>query len=125
MNAPFQGWIMSLSNGNQLLEGTPAPGDKTSWQQAIDHIKRENLKPTALTLIWRGVRVQAQPKADGYFQGYDVSIPLFGERKERKLRGIGTVVGDKVFITWISDSGEIRQDVRALKDNLIHTTLRE
>lgn len=121
----FQGWIISLSNGSQLLEGATQPGERTSWQQMIDYIHKNNLKPTALSLVWNGMRVRAIPKADGYFQGYDASIVLFGEKKTAVARGIGSVFGDKVFITWITEKGEVKQDIRLLKENILHTTLRE
>jgi|SRR3990172_7670047 len=122
--SPFQGWILSLSNGTQILEGVSQPGDRTSWQQAIDFIHAQNIKATALSLMWKGYKVRAIPKADGYFQGYDASILLFGDRKTAIARGIGSVFGDLVYITWIMDGGEIKQDIRPLKDNLVHTTLR-
>lgn len=121
----FQGWIVSLNNGTQYLEATSMPGDKTSWQQFIDFIKAENLTPTAMSLIWNGCRVHAISKADGYFQAYEAKKSMADPNKQTQvMRGIGTVVGDQILITWITETGEIRQDIRPLSENLIHTTLR-
>ena len=35
----FQGWVANLSNGYNVFEGQPQPGEKTPWQQFIDLIQ--------------------------------------------------------------------------------------
>lgn len=61
---------------------------------------------------------------NGYFHAYEASQSLHGNEM-RMRQGIGSVVGDKVFITWMNDFGNIWQDVRDLSDCKIHTTLSE
>lgn len=121
----FQGWILSLSDGRQLLEGPPQEGEPSSWQQVINFLNDSGLKATALTLVWNGVKISAMPKAEGYFQAYEARMNLFGTRVQKISRGIGAVIGDQIFIIWINELGEISQEVRPLGEDIVHTTLRD
>jgi hypothetical protein len=69
---------------------------------------------------------------DGYFQAFEVRKQLFDtEAPEELFRGIGSVVYDRVYITWVKmvqdPSGMVYsyQDVRSLESSRIHTTLSE
>lgn len=124
--ANFQGWVLSLSDGRTILEGEAKDGDPSPWQQIIGYLNETGLKATACGLVWNGHKISAVPKAEGYFQAYEARMSLLGGEKTRKTsRGIGTVVGDQIFITWISEIGEIYQEIRPLEDNIVHTTLRD
>jgi hypothetical protein len=71
---------------------------------------------------------------DGYFYAEEVKKKFFrsmgphGE-KEKHFKGVGSVKGEQVFITWISteldEDGMVytHHEVRDLKSCRIHTTL--
>ena len=149
MNQPmpkgFQGWVANLSNGYNVFEGQPQPGERTPWQQFIDYIQsnqtyekdvwdeksqsyRKLLMPVFITrmhLVWAGRTAITLPykQCDGYYQATEVQKSVL-TGAERRLRGIGSVVGENVFIIWVDENGEVIQDVRTLQDSRPHTTLR-
>ena len=77
-------------------------------------------------LVWAGRKVVTLPykQCDGYYQASEVQKSVL-TGAERHLRGIGSVVGENVFITWVDENGEVIQDVRKIDDSRPHTTLRK
>lgn len=123
-------WIANVSDGQTYIEGQPVPGERTSWQQFLKMIKDGNLKITGLSLQVEEIiiRTPGNKVCDGYFHAYEVRKAVFsGGTKE--LQGIGTVIGNQVFITWISlaldpdGTRQIYNEIRPLNDVKIHTTL--
>lgn len=145
-NETYQGWIANLSNGKNAFEGPPIPGQKTPWQTFIDYL---HTNPTYIKDVWdeetgnyikkempvhitrmqlrtAGVTVNSLPykECDGYMYAQEIRKLVY-RGTEKHLRGIGSVVGNNVHITWVDEYGEILQDVRSLDECLLHTTLRE
>lgn len=121
----FSGWIANLSNGDSLAEGSSEIGKPTPWRQLLNMLKEKELKLTGLRLRKNGVIIHALPpkQCDGYFHAYEVHRIMWRD-SIRHLQGIGSVVDDQVFITWIEEStGHIYNDVRPLEGSKIHTTL--
>lgn len=120
-----QGWIASLSDGRTVLETEPVPGEMTSWQKLLDFVRNSNVSITALRLQ-RGpllFHTINNKKADGYFQAYEVQKILFSG-KERLLQGIGAIIDEQVYITWVDlQEPYIFQDIRPLSSCDIHTTM--
>lgn len=121
-----QGWIASLSDGTQAIEGPPVPGERTPWQQLITYTKENDISITRLVLQRGDTTVIALPpkQCDGYFQASEVHKIMFRDLDITR-QGIGSVVGDQVYITWIDGQNHVFQDVRPLKDSIPHTTLRD
>jgi len=122
----FQGWTATLSNGENAWEQEPVPGEKTSWQKLIDRLYKDNLKITSLRIQRGGITLHALPvkQCDGYFQAYESHLAMF--RGTTILQqGCGSIVGDKIFITWLDTNGNIHSDMRLLSENKVHTTLRD
>jgi len=121
-----QGWIATLSDGTTAAEAPPIPGERTSWQLLIDHIKEKEISITRLVLQRGATRAVALPpkSCDGYYQAYEIKKVLWRDI-DVKLQGIGSVVGDQVYITWIDDTNTVTQDIRPLDGSLVHTTLRD
>ena len=122
-------WIANLSNGKIVSEKESLPGDISAWQKLLKRCRNGGLKITGLRLTDnQRMIVSAVPHQlfDGYFQAYEVSRDMFSGN-ERKKQGIGSVIGDSVFITWIepanNDLTYVWTEVRDLKSSLIHTTL--
>ena len=118
----MEGWIASLSNGEHYFEAPPLPGEKTSWQKLKDHCQQIEVQITMLRLVRGGVTVNSLPKrmCSGYFQAYEMTRSFYGDATTHK-QGVGSVVGDKVYITWISlDGRTLWQEIRPVSESLIH-----
>ena len=121
---PFRGWIASLSDGNNAFEGTPKPGEASAWQQLLSYLRTNGTKITMLRLQRGGKTIYSMPSkmCQGYFQASEIRYQI-NSGKETKRQGIGSVVGDQVFINWLDDDGNVWQEVRELEGERIHTTL--
>jgi hypothetical protein len=124
MAEPHQGWIANLSDGNNAFEGQPKPGERSAWQQLLAYCREKNIKITGLQLQRGGIFVNALPvkACSGYFQAYEARM-MVNSGKQETRQGIGSIVGDQIFITWVNDLGYVWQEVRELESNKIHTTL--
>jgi hypothetical protein len=126
MKKDFSGWIANLSNGETVAEGSSEPGKPTPWRQLLKLLKEDNeLKLTGLRLHKNGITVHALPpkQCDGYFHAYEIHRIMY-RNVIRHLQGVGSIVDDQVFITWIEEDTEnIYSDVRTLEESKIHTTL--
>lgn len=122
----FNGWIASLSNGETAYEQPPVPGEKSSWQKLLDKLGAESLKITQLRLVSHGVTIicDHHRKIDGYCMAYEVFKVMFRGTKSR-MQGVGSIASDVVYMTWIDDNGDVRQDIRPLSEMRVHTTLRD
>lgn len=146
---PHQGWVVTLNNGEMTFEQPPKEKERTSWQKLLQRCREETImKPifeirnkrkvkvgeeevplqiTSLRLQRGGLNIHAlsQKQCEGYFQAYEYRLKsLFNPKKGSvQSQGIGSVVGDKVYIFWINPMGQIHQDIRPLEGSKIHTTL--
>lgn len=118
----FKGWIASLSNGETVHETEWKEGEPSPWRLLLNRLKEENLTITQLRLQKGNTTVVAISKADGYAQAFEVHKAVI-TGKTRTLQGIGSVIGDKVFMTWLNDYNEVWQDVRPLDKMILHSTL--
>jgi hypothetical protein len=132
----FSGWIASLSDGTTHFEQPPAEGQRSSWQRLLKMLREtDGLEMTMLRLQHNGITVMAMPQkmCDGYFQARELQKKFFRsmgqlQEKERHLQGVGSVVGDQIFISWIDlESGNVYQEIRPTIssegwNSLIHTT---
>lgn len=119
-----QGWIASLSNGQTIFEYPPSVGEPSSWQQLLTWCRETGVVITMMRLQ-RGVttlHALSKKQVDGYYQAYEISKNLnTGGTKTRQ--GIGSVIGEQVFISWIDEDGHVWQDIRPLSSEKVHTTL--
>lgn len=122
----FQGWTATLSNGENVWETAPVPGELRPWQKLLNRLTKENLKITSLRVQRGKVTLHALPhkQCDGYYQAYDQYKSFYGKDEWFK-QGCGSVVGDKVYIQWVDDDGNVWADIRLLEKEKIHTTLRD
>jgi hypothetical protein len=128
---PSQGfsvsWTAILSNKEFVEEAAPIPEELTSWQKLLIYLRDEGLSIHVLQLhqMFTTITSLLGEKCDGFFQAHEKRVILHdGQKHEFHLQGIGSVIGDNIFITWIDDNGGIWQDVRPLEIERIHTTLR-
>lgn len=120
----MEGWMAQLSDGRTAYEAPPIEGKPSSWQALLQDTRSSGINITRLTLVRGGMKILAlSPKeCDGFFQAYEAH--MFWSKKRMNFQGVGSVVGDKVFITWVNlETFEIRQDVRPLDSCKIHTTI--
>jgi hypothetical protein len=117
------GWIASLSNGQTVFEAQPKPGQMSSWQQLLAWL-RENpdVRISQMQLQQAGRTLVAIPKAAGYVQCYEMHKNM-QSGAEQHYQGIGSIVGDQVFMTWINANGNVWQDLRPLSELRVHSTL--
>jgi len=119
------GWRANLSNGETVMETPSLPGEPMAWRKLINRCAAEGLYLTGLSLVHGPFRIFALPQkaCDGYYHAFDVHKSLFTGREQFK-QGIGSVVGDKVFIAWMDENGAVSIDIRDIKDCLPHIILR-
>lgn len=121
----MQGWMATLSNGEIYYEAPPEPNDHSSWQKLLRHLESSSITITRLSVVRSGVEIFAMPPkmCDGYFQAYEDHLAFFRNKKILQMQGVGSIVDDQVFITWITLDGlQVRGDVRSLESCRIHTT---
>ena len=122
-------WIATLDNGETRIEQKPVPGGRTSWQKLLKFCDEKNINITSLQLDVNEHIITSMPKkmCDGYFQAYEHIQTFYGE-KMKDRQGIGSIVGDHVYITWVdlipSKNGKfyINHEIRKLSEVKIHTT---
>ncbi len=120
------GWVAKLSNNEVIEEAKPKPGEMSSWQSLLLRCREENLEILSLSLVVEDMVVEAMPyeECDGYMQAYEVTKSIFSG-KETIKQGIGSIVNDQAFITWITldTTHRIEKETRPLSGVKIHSTL--
>jgi len=128
MKVDFTGWIANLSNGESVVEGSSEPGKLSPWRQLLQRLLDEpDIYITGLRMQQVGITIHAMTNksCDGYFHAYEVHRIVYRD-VYRNLQGIGAVVDDQVFITWIErGTTNVYQEIRSLESSKIHTTLTE
>ena len=140
-STPHQGWVATLNSGEMAFEQPPIPGERTSWQKLLQHCRdttfmkpvyeivekkkvqvgeeKTQLKLTSLRLQRGELNIHAMPQkmCDGYFQAYQHrQKSLFRpELGSIMAQGIGSIVGDQVFVIWINQLGQLYQEVWPLE----------
>jgi len=120
----MQGWMAQLSNGEQLYE-QPSTDEGSSWQKLLEYIKTSEITVTGLSVVRGNIEIHAMPHkmCDGYMQAYEVTVRWM-RTEMHKTQGVGSVVGDQVFVTWVDMNGlTVKQDVRPLDSCKVHTTI--
>jgi len=121
----FRGWIASLSNGETAFEGMEIAGELSPWQTLVKKCKDEGLYVTQIRLQLDGLTFIGIPNADGYCQCWEQHRSVFNPNKPPILmRGIGSVLGDSIYLTWIDNSGNIRQEIRDYKSMDVHCIMK-
>lgn len=107
-------WIASLSNGETVVEPPAVKGEISPWQQLKKRCADEGLHITMLRrtifLDRRNVEFVGHKNADGYLAPNRAEYGV-NTKRQRHYWGLGSVVGDNAFITWISDQGVISQEI--------------
>lgn len=121
----FRGWIASLSNGETAFELTEVAGEASSWQQ-LKKICDDNsdLYVTQIRLQLDSLTFVGIPKADGYCQCWEQHRFPMNPNKTIVMRGIGSVLDDKVYLTWIDNSGNVKQEIRDYKSMDAHCIMK-
>jgi hypothetical protein len=60
--------------------------------------------------------------AEGFVQAFEVRKALF-RGTESRYQGVGSVFGDKVFMVWMDEHGNVWGEIRELSDLRIHSTM--
>lgn len=116
-------WIANVSNGAVITEDEipVVPNEPTPWMQLLARCQKEGLKITGLRLGVGPALANALPnkQCDGYWQGYE-TIKFMISGAERLKQGIGSIVGDKVYITWMELGNNgltyVWQEIRSLEE---------
>jgi hypothetical protein len=123
-------WIANLSNGETVIETKAQAGERMPWQKLLQRCRDEDLTITGLALSVGTLVVEAMPQkmCDGYFHAYEAER-VFWRGTIKDKQGIGSVIGDKVYIIWVH-LGTLKenginysyQEIRPLSEVRIHTT---
>lgn len=131
----FTGWIAFLSNGDVAHEQPPVEGERSSWQKLLQRCEEEDIEIRRLSLVVNPANIQIMSlphkQRDGFYQAKEVRRHWFKDSDKAVtllFQGIGSIVDDKVFITWVSLNSKehvdayITHDVRPLdEDSLAHS----
>lgn len=118
-------WIASLSDGTTVFEDI-TPYEISSWTRLKKYVEIHKLKITNLRLEAYGHHVTlvpykdefGAPQVNGYWHSKMIGALLnAGGVSEQQSRGIGYIKADMIYITWIDECGNIRQEVRPFIDN--------
>lgn len=120
---PFRGWIASLSNGETVFETESPIEGMSSWQYLRKRCADENLHLTQIRLQLDGLTFIGISDSEGYCQFWDYTRDLFSG-KETRTRGIGSVIGDDVYVLTVDIYGNIKQGVRKFKDLDVHCIMK-
>lgn len=119
-------WIASLSDGTTVFEDI-TPYELSAWQRLKIYIDTHNLKITNLRLEAYGRHVilvpykdeDGNPQINGYWHSKQIGALLnSGGVTEQQSRGIGYIKAAQIYITWIDECGNVRQEVRPFINNL-------
>lgn len=124
------GWSANLSDGTVVNESDKHAGQKSPWQTLLGYCRKNNIKITGLRLAIRDFSVTALPQklCDGYIQLRKYAEYVY-QKKKMNWQGIGSVIEDKVYITWIDIDAaqhgryQTYQEVIPLSEVKVHTTL--
>ena len=113
-------WIASLSDGSTVFEDL-TPHQRSAWRRLSEYVKIHNFKITNLRLEAYGHRIHLLPyrgpdgqlQVNGYWHSKRIEALLSDLGLHESMDcGIGCVKGDEIIITWVSQDGTIRQEVR-------------
>jgi len=116
-------WIASLSDGTTVFEDT-TPNERSAWLRLRDYVEANDLKVTNLRLEAYGRRVilipykddEGRPQVNGYWHSKQMSTLLTdGGILENQCRGVGILKGREIWITWVDEFGNTRQESRPYK----------
>jgi hypothetical protein len=113
-------WIASLSDGSTVFEDI-TPHERSAWRRLRDYVAEHRLKVTNLRLEAYGRSVilvpylseDKLPQVNGYWHSKQMNALLYsGGLVEGECRGIGILKGKEIWITWVHDDGNTRNEVR-------------
>jgi hypothetical protein len=117
-------WIASLSDGSTVFEDI-TPGIPSAWHRLREYITTHSLALTNLRLEAFGHNIllmsykaeDGTVQLNGYFYSKRQHI-LTGASLQAQWRevGIGFLRNNEIYITWISEKGDIRQEIRSHKE---------
>lgn len=124
-------WVASLSSGETVREHMTPKGEPTAWQRLLSFCKETGVKITGVQIVEDGLYLTPVNKksCDGFFNAYELQRRILPGASgpvpsgDRLYQGVGSVVGDRVFIQWLwlnpPDSSEthVHQEVRDLDDD--------
>jgi len=122
---PNNRWIASLSDGSTVFEDF-TPGETAAWKRLRTYIRNNSLQITNLRLEVYGQATTMKPAksgVDGYW--HCNKMASLNGAKEWSHRGVGYVEGDKVYITWIRDDGQVYGEIRDFNDDDIGLILND
>jgi len=118
-------WIASLSDGSTVFEDV-TPHERSAWLRLRDYLGVHKLKLTNLRLEAYGRQVllipyrggdDDTPQLNGYFQSKRMNALLSQAGVlEMQDSGIGYLKGKTITITWVSQNGNVQQELRLYKD---------
>lgn len=124
-------WLANLDDGTTVKETDPIAGEISAWQKLLKRCRDGEVSIRGLQLIAGNMVLEAMPykMCDGYYQAR-MEIFIMNQGLNIQRQGIGSVIGDLVFITWIdlkmSKYGKYTayQQIRPLSEEKIHTTIK-
>lgn len=108
-------WTAILSDGTRVFEDR-IPNKPSAWLRLKEHLEKTDLTLIGFELFSDDVDLIMPRKVDGYFQSKKL-IHDSRSGQENHYPGIGYVLGDTIFISWILENRNILKEERRLNKN--------
>lgn len=116
MDASRVRWAASLSDGSTVFQ------TDISWEELLKKCEDNALTIRQLRLQVCGTTIVAAKNSEGFLIATKVSPTRSNSTKT--VAGLGTIIGENVFVNWIDESRNIVQEVQKVSDypaNVIYT----
>lgn len=113
-------WIASISDGATVFEDL-TPGIKTAWRRLREYVAIQGLKITNLRLEAFNRRItlipykgeDGTPQINGYWYSKKIGVLVANNFKHQSdFVGIGFLKGRDIYLTWVDNLGQIKQEIR-------------
>lgn len=116
-SVPPNRWIAYLRNGMIIYENV-IPHQKSAWKRLYLFLKEYGLYINGLSLEAFGqkaeldVYIGGRRTWDGFWQSKGIEAPLSLDAPQIMRHGIGYIMNNKVYITWIREDGVVYKEER-------------
>jgi hypothetical protein len=116
-------WVASLSDGTLVYQDKNP--DRSCWAELKKHVKENNLKIMNLMVEKQKPIIKCLPFLDknlnkqtrGYWFSQKAMSMIGAAGQNSVWFGVGYVIEDKIYISWLLPNGNINHEIRSVGTN--------